>query len=95
MYNMYPPPYGYGQPTPDDFQRGLKLALKMREREEKKEIRKKEMETKKKETEKKAAEEARNRTLTSVEWFIFGIIAYPFIGPLYNYALHNAQGLVK
>lgn len=108
MWNFqnYPPPYGYAPPpqpyppsfqppTPDDFQRGLKLALKLREREEKKEFKKKDMEAKKKADDKKANDAASQRTLTSIEWFIIGIILSPFVGPLYTYALNHAQGLVK
>lgn len=94
-YPYTPPPYyGYPQPqypqtppSPNDIEKGMKIALKLRAKEERKEEKKKADAEKKKSDEKKKAEESKGRSLLSLEWFILGILAYPFVGPAYNYLI--------
>jgi len=84
MYNIYPPPYG--MPTQDDFERGMKIAMKLRDKEANKK-------SKAKEAEEKKAKEAGQRMMTSLEWFIIGIIMQPVVGPLYHLCLHKLQSM--
>ncbi len=84
MYNIYPPPYGF--PDKDDFERGMKIAMKLRDKEANKKLKVKELE------EKKAAA-SRARTMTSLEWFIIGILMQPVVGPLYHLLLHKLQSM--
>ena len=83
--------YGYPYPPPDFerevFEKGMKIAMKLRDREAKQKERGKERE-------KKEAEAARLRRLTSLEWFILGIVSYPIVGPMYNVAIHHLQNMV-
>lgn len=96
----YPPPmYGppqYGPtspvtPTPSDLERGYKLALKIRSKEERKKEKEKEAEGKKKTDERKKIEDSKRRTLFGLEWYILGILSYPFIGPLYYIATNHLK----
>lgn len=89
----YPPQYPQQMqmpPSPSDLERGMKIAMKLRAKEDRKEAKKKEDSDKNKSAEKKKAEEARHKNLSALEWFILGILAYPFVGPLYNYVTHLA-----
>lgn len=93
FYGYQPPIYPpqqmpYGPPSPTDLERGMIIAMKLRRKDEKKEERKKEAEAKKKEDEKKKVAESKGRSLLSVEWFILGILSYPFVGPAYKYLTH-------
>lgn len=98
MYNIYPPPYPpYGPPpfnnqpqlTASEFERGIKIAMKLKSKEENKIKRKEEAEKKKKEDDKKKMEAARMRSLTGIEWFIIGLLMYPVVGPAYKILTHN------
>ncbi len=88
-YPFYPPPYGgYPPPTitpnPDVEARAYKIALKLINKEAKKKEKEKEAEGKKKADEKKKIEDSKRRTLFGLEWYILGIISYPFVGPAYR-----------
>jgi hypothetical protein len=43
----------------------------------------------------KKAEAARRRTLSLLEWYILGILSYPFVGPLYHIAINHMNTMVK
>lgn len=90
FYGYQPPQYGPGPtapPSPSDLERGMKIAIRMRLKEERKKEKIEEAKNKQKADEKKKAEESKGRSLLSVEWFILGILAYPFVGPAYNYLI--------
>lgn len=104
MYNIYPPPYPppYGPPpynpmqtplSPSEFERGIRIAVKLKSKEENKIKKKEEAEKKKKEEDKKKAEAARMRSLTGIEWFIIGLLMYPVVGPAYKLITHNLDVL--
>lgn len=93
----YPPPpfYGYPPPvyppqgiTPDIEARAIKIAAKLVNKEQKKKDKEKDIEAKKKADEKKKIEDGKRRTLFGLEWYILGILSYPFVGPLYYYITH-------
>ena len=79
-------PYPYYSPPPDHelIERAMKLAIKLKERDANKKMKAKEAEEKK-----IAASKA--RMMTSLEWFIIGILMQPVVGPLYHLALHKLQ----
>jgi len=98
MYNVFPPPfYGYPQNnitpplTASEFERGIKIAMKLKSKEENKIKKKEEAEKKKKEEDKKRMEAARMRSLTGIEWFIIGLLMYPIVGPAYKLLTHNLE----
>jgi hypothetical protein len=84
MYNIYPPPYG--MPTQDDFERGMKIAMKLRDKEANKKAKAKELEEKK-------IVAAKQRMMTSLEWFIIGVLMQPVVGPLYHLMLHKLASM--
>ncbi len=84
---MYQYPfYGPRPPTEDDFERGMRIAMKLRDREAKKKARTKENEEKK-------AKEASSRMMSSLEWFIIGILMQPIVGPMYHLAVHKLTSM--
>lgn len=100
MYNIYPPPYGgyppaypppANTPSAGDLEKGFRIAMKLRQKEERKEEKKKENEAKKKAEDRKKAEESRSKNFFGLEWYILGILSYPIIGPLYKLATHNLE----
>lgn len=100
MYQMYPPPFwGYPpqqtQITQSDLEKGMMLAQRLASRRDREDERKEKLKKRQKEDERRQAESRRARTLTSLEWFIIGVVSYPFVGPLYNLALQHAQTMVK
>ena len=88
---MYPynPMMMYGGPPPNDdqFQRGMRLAMKIAQREERERERKKHNEHKMREENRKRMASSRQRFWFGIEVFIFGILAQPFVVPLYNHLL--------
>lgn len=88
MY-QYPPPMMWGgmPPNDDQFQRGMRLAMKIAQREEREKERKKNNEKKDREEARKRATATRTRFWFGIEVFIFGILAQPFVVPLYNHLL--------
>lgn len=47
-----------------------------------------------KEASEKHAKQAGQRMMTSLEWFIIGIIMHPIVGPLYHLAIHRVESMV-
>lgn len=103
MYGYgYPPPWGYTPPPNggmgmdnSTLEKGMRIAMKISQREAREKERHENRKKRDKMDEQKQREAARSRTLTSLEWFIIGVVLQPFVGPLYNYLLHNAQTVVK
>lgn len=97
MY-QYPMPPWWGYPTPqtppsnDLLERGVKLAMRLAQREEREKERKKEREKRERESFKKEAQQARYRFMTGLELFTLGVILYPVIAPLYNHVIKMAGG---
>jgi hypothetical protein len=81
MYPYHYPPPGIG---PEDVERIAKVAIRLKERDARKKM-------KMKETEEKKAKDASNRMMTSLEWFIIGIILQPVVGPMYNMLVHRVM----
>lgn len=96
MYSPYgyPPPMwppGPQQNTIDQntFEKGIQIALKIQQREAREKERLENRVKRAKDDDRKEAAAARSRALTSIEWFIIGVISYPIVGPLYNLAIHR------
>lgn len=87
----YPSPQYPAVPNPSDIERGFKIAVKLREKEEKKKAKAEEAKNKVKTDDKKKAEENKGKTLFGIEWYILGILSYPIVGPLYRLATHNLE----
>ncbi len=92
---MYGPPMMWGYPPPpnmndDHFKRGIIFAAKLAAREEREKERKKNLEKRDREEARKRASATRGRFWFGVEIFIFGILAQPFVVPLYNHLLTAA-----
>lgn len=92
---VYPPnqqyPQGPVMPTQNDLEKGFKLAVRMRMKEERKKEKAEEAKNKAKADDKKKAEESKGKTLMTLEWYILGIISYPIVGPLFRIATHNLE----
>ena len=105
MYNYptppfwgYPPPMVGQQQTPIEqayIEKGMRLAEKIRNRDLREMERAKSLEKKFRDEEYKRVAATRARMLTSLEWFIIGVISYPFVGPMYQLALSHVQTVVK
>lgn len=92
---MYPTPpqMPYGPPSPTDIERGMMIAMKLKNKADRKEEKKKEAEAKKKADDKKKAEDNKGKTLFGIEWYILGILSYPIVGPLYRLLTNNLEVL--
>jgi len=92
MYN-YPPPMwpGYPPPNNDHLERGIRLAIKMAQREEREKERKKLGEKKERDEYRKRAYDGRRSFLVALELYIFGVISYPFVMPMYTALLAAVQ----
>jgi len=94
MYQNYPF-YGYPPPviippgqqrplTPEEFERGMKFVHRQREREERNKERIERNKKKAKQEESDRAAAVRARTFNTLEWYILGILSYPFWAPVYR-----------
>jgi hypothetical protein len=92
---IYPPPQNTPNIDVKYIEQGIKIAERLASRDQREKERAERMKQKKKDEDQKQAIAARARTLTALEWFIFGIISYPFVGPLYNMGLHYIQTVAK
>lgn len=91
MYNMYPPPmWGMPPPNDDQFKRGMELAYRLSQREDREKERKKHIERKSRDEDRHRAALTQKRFWLYIEVFIFGIIAQPFVVPIYNNLLTMA-----
>lgn len=99
-YPYYPPPWGAPYPPPNvnggdtpiaqkHFERGMKVAMRLAEREKRDEERKKRFKAKSEEDARKRAAKAWSSTFTFIELYILGVITAPFAGQLYQWALHH------
>lgn len=91
----YYPMWGYPPPNDDQFQRGMRLAMKIAQREAREKERQENRKKRDRDEERKRSAAGKAKFLSSLEWFIIGVISYPFVGPMYNIALHNLQTMVK
>lgn len=83
-----PPPYPQQGMTPEIEARAIKIAAKIVSKEAKKKEREKDTEAKKKAEEKKKIEDSKRRNFSAIEWFVLGLLSYPFVGPLYTLVTH-------
>jgi hypothetical protein len=101
MYGYPPPFWGYPQQSQNmnmdqnALEKGMRIALKISQREAREKERLDNKKKRDRDEERKRVEAARQRSFTSLEWFIIGVIMYPIVGPLYNLAIHNLQNMVK
>lgn len=98
MYGYpYPPMYPQqNNNIPIEYiEKGIKIAEKLASRDQREKERAERMKQRKRDEDQKQAVAARARTLSALEWFILGIISYPFVGPLYQLALTHVQMVAK
>lgn len=93
---MMPPPQQNNQISPEQFQKGIAFAHKLATREEREKQRKKDQEKKERRDAKQEARDATHRLLNCIYLYVLGILSYPFVGPLYNWAIKAAHtGVVQ
>jgi hypothetical protein len=73
----------------DHFKKGMEMAQRIALREAREKERHEDRKRKHRDEERKQAAAARARTLTALEWYILGIVSFPFVGPLYNMAIQH------
>lgn len=99
MYGYPPYPMMYPQQQPqlerEFIEKGIKIAERLQNRDRTMKERDERMKAKKRDEERQQAVAARARTLTAIEWFILGIVSYPFVGPLYQLALNHVLVMAK
>lgn len=89
MY-QYGPPMMWGMPPPNDdqFQRGMRLAMKIAQREEREKERKKNNDKRQRDEDRKRAAASRARFWLMIELYIFGILSQPFVYYGYTHMLN-------
>jgi len=71
-----------GRVSQKEIERAVRRALQLKDHD-------KNNKRKRREEMMKKAAASRARFFTSLEWFIIGILAYPIVGPLYQWAIHR------